>query len=173
MGKDLFNRLYSFRDVVGLTTIGLLRSKYHVAPAGLRCISEELRNISDADWSDINFYISGDGHVYFTQPGEGSIEATHPAGERPLFKMRDVIRNVEKKLAEMNRRKPAQFGKIDQNRHVAGNATVVAGTRIPTAAIFQLHQAGYSIKQIIREFPRLTPADVEAAIKHEELRVAG
>jgi uncharacterized protein (DUF433 family) len=172
-GKRPFNRLYSFRDVVGLRTIGVLRNKYHVPLPDLRRISEELKKRPDADWSKLTFYLGDDRHVYFRHPGDGSIVATHPMGQRPLFKMREIIRNVEKKLAQMNRRKPKQFGKIDQNRYVARNATVIAGTRIPTAAIFRLHQAGYSTARIIEEFPRLTPADVESAIRHEGMRFAG
>jgi uncharacterized protein (DUF433 family) len=72
----------------------------------------------------------------------------------------------------MNRRKPKQIGKIEQHRFVAKNAPVIAGTRIPTTAIYNLHEAGYSTERIISEYPRLTQADVKAAIQHERLRYA-
>jgi DNA-binding transcriptional MerR regulator len=50
-----FNRIYSFRDVVGLRTIGRLRNQYHVPLADLRRISDELKKTPDADWSRLVF----------------------------------------------------------------------------------------------------------------------
>jgi uncharacterized protein (DUF433 family) len=51
---------------------------------------------------------------------------------------------------------------------VSHNAWVVAGTRIPVAAIRRFKDAGYSVDQIIQEYPDLTPQDVEAALAHQE-----
>jgi uncharacterized protein (DUF433 family) len=86
--------------------------------------------------------------------------------------MKEIIRNVEQSLRRLNRRTPNQVGKIDQNRYVVRNEPVIAGTRVTTSSIYRLHKAGYSSEAIIREFPRLRPADVEAAIKHAQLRIA-
>jgi uncharacterized protein (DUF433 family) len=52
------------------------------------------------------------------------------------------------------------------------NASVIAGTRIPTNAIYDLHHAGFSIPQIVSEYPRLTEKDIRAAIQFEQLKVA-
>jgi uncharacterized protein (DUF433 family) len=186
--KRPFNRIYSFRDVVGLRTIGLLRNKYNVPLyPDLRLISDQLKKIPGSNWSKLTFYedpIAGPtsekrssarrrrGRVYFGHPESGEIVATSPLGQKPLFAMRAVIQNVERNLARMNRRKPKQIGKIEQNRYVASNKPVVAGTRIPTAAVYRLFRAGFTPEKIIREYPRLKPADVEAALKHERLKVA-
>ena len=43
----------------------------------------------------------------------------------------------------------------------------VEGTRVPTAAIRQFSEAGYTAKQIIREYPVLTPANIKAALSQE------
>lgn len=69
-------------------------------------------------------------------------------------------------------RKARDIGKVTHERNVAGNAWVVAGTRIPTATIWRYHQAGYTHDQIITEFPRLRRADIEKAIEHEQRRMA-
>lgn len=184
--KRPFNRIYSFRDVVGLRTIGRLRNKYHVPLADLRRISEELTKTPDADWSNLVFYedpISRArpnvknrrpssrrrSRVYFRHPQSGEVLASSPLGQRPLFAMRTIIHDVERNLVRMNRRKPKQVGKVEQNRYVVRNEPVIAGTRIPTAAVYRLHQAGFSSDAIIREFPRLKRADIEAAIKREQL----
>jgi uncharacterized protein (DUF433 family) len=186
--KRPFNRIYSFRDVVGLRTIGRLRNKYGVPlNPDLRRISEDLKNTPDSDWSKLVFYedpIAGPSRkgastgrrkrarVYFRYPDSADIIASSPHGQRPLFEMRTVIQNVERNLARMNRRKPKQIGKVEQHRYVVRNEPVIAGTRIPTAAVYRLHQAGFTSEAIIREFPRLKPADVDAAIKHERVKVA-
>jgi len=167
------NRLFSFRDVVDLRALGLLRDKYKIPLPDLRRLSHDLRKLSDANWSILSFCLGDDGRAYFRRAEDDAIVAPHSLGHRLLFRMREIIHQVDKDLIRFNRRKPEQLGKIDQSRQVAGNATVIAGTRIPTAAIFRLHQAGYSANQIISEFPRLRPADIEAAIKHEEMRFAG
>ena len=48
------------------------------------------------------------------------------------------------------------------------NAWVVAGTRIPTDAIWNFHRAGYDATAIIKEYPRLKAEDVRAAIEFED-----
>lgn len=180
--KRPFNRIYSFRDVVGLRTIGLLRNRYQVPLADLRRIGQELETTPDADWSNLVFYEDPIARarpakgrqrhgrrVYFRHPQSGQILATSPLGQRPLFKMQTIIRNVERNLARMNSRKPKQIGRVEQNRYVVRNEPVIAGTRIPTAAVYRLHQAGLSSDAIIREFPRLKRADIEAAIRREQI----
>ncbi len=47
-------------------------------------------------------------------------------------------------------------------------AWVLAGTRIPTGAIRRFAEAGYTVNQILREYPSLTREDVAAALAHEE-----
>ena len=72
----------------------------------------------------------------------------------------------------MNRLTKRQIGKVDRNRYIMRNVPVIAGTRIPTSAIFDLHQNGFSLAQIVAEYPRLTERDVKAAIQFEQLQVA-
>jgi uncharacterized protein (DUF433 family) len=45
---------------------------------------------------------------------------------------------------------------------------VIKGTRVPTSAIWSFHVAGYDTEAIIAEYPTLEPADVEAAVAHEQ-----
>jgi uncharacterized protein (DUF433 family) len=53
------------------------------------------------------------------------------------------------------------------------NAWVIAGTRIPTSAVFSFSSDGYSETEIIRQYPTLTPEDVRAAIQFERSREQG
>ena len=73
---------------------------------------------------------------------------------------------------QLRKRRKEDIGKIKRHRYVAHNADVLAGTRIPTAAVWDFHVAGYSADAIIEQYPTLTAADVEAAIEHETRRRA-
>jgi uncharacterized protein (DUF433 family) len=55
--------------------------------------------------------------------------------------------------------------KIKMDRKILGGAPCIAGTRIPVYAILQLVEAGYSHKRILKSFPSLTAAGLEAALR--------
>jgi uncharacterized protein (DUF433 family) len=55
--------------------------------------------------------------------------------------------------------------KIQINRRILGGAPCVRGTRIPVYAILELLEAGYTHKRILKSFPALSSADLEASIR--------
>jgi uncharacterized protein (DUF433 family) len=169
-GAGPYRRVYSFRDVVGLKTISILRNKYHVDLKDIRLIEDKLKDTS-IDWPALTFYVGEDRRIYFRDPQSGETIATHPMGQRPLFRMRAIARGIERTLAHMQKRTVKEIGKIDQNRYVLHNASVVAGTRVPTSAIYGFHKAGYTEQEIVKQYPRLTPDDVKAAIEYEGLKL--
>ncbi len=89
-------------------------------------------------------------------------------GQLAMVPVIDVINDVESRVRELKKRDDSQLGHIERHKHVVRNSTVVAGTRIPTAAIRRFKEAGYSIKQIVKQYPTLTVEDVQAALVHEE-----
>lgn len=42
----------------------------------------------------------------------------------------------------------------------------ITGHRIPTRAVWEFHQAGYTVERILQEYPTLNAAEVEAAIRY-------
>jgi uncharacterized protein (DUF433 family) len=74
---------------------------------------------------------------------------------------------VRQRVASLQKRSADQKGKVAQNRMIAHNAPVVAGTRIPTSAIWNFQDAGYTPKQIQEQYPTLTLEDIRAALAHE------
>jgi uncharacterized protein (DUF433 family) len=78
-----------------------------------------------------------------------------------------VARDTEQRAMKLTERTRDQIGQIARNRYIANNRPVIAGTRIPTVAIWDFHEAGYSNEEILEEYPRLTRADVESAIAFE------
>jgi uncharacterized protein (DUF433 family) len=85
----------------------------------------------------------------------------------PNLVLKIVYSDTKRDVVELLKRPESKIGEIDQNRYINHNAAVVAGTRIPTAAIRRFKDAGYSVEDIIREYPDLTSRDVEAALAHE------
>src|SRR6185437_1824372 len=80
----------------------------------------------------------------------------------------DVINDVEARVRELQKRDASQVGHVERHKHVVRNSSVVAGTRIPTAAIRRYREAGYTVDQIVKQYPALTAEDVQAALVHEE-----
>jgi uncharacterized protein (DUF433 family) len=165
-GGRPFDRLYSFRDVVGLRTVAQLRGR--VPLQGLRRIGQWLHERYDSPWSSLTFYIAGD-RVYFSDPSTGARVATNPEGQiAQPFEMEAVAREVSSAVERMQRRGADEIGRIERRKYVSGNRPVLAGTRIPTRAIREFHDAGYSTEAILREYPDLTEQDVRGALAFED-----
>ena len=168
--RRAFGRIYSFRDLVGLRTIGLLRKAHEVPLQELRRVGEWLHARHDAPWSTLKFALKGRKVVFF-DPESGTAVEPRGAGQEVFPIALEAIANEMRIAADRLRdRQPDQIGKLTRNRYVVHNAWVVAGTRVPTGAIWRFHNAGYSAAQIIAEYPRLTTADVDAAISFESTR---
>lgn len=82
--------------------------------------------------------------------------------------LQDIVNDVAQKVEKLRKRAHNQIGQVVRHRFTAHNAWVVAGTRIPTRAIKDFHDAGFSTEKILKEYPTLTRQDVEAALAHEE-----
>ncbi|MCM8792795.1 MAG: DUF433 domain-containing protein [Candidatus Omnitrophica bacterium] len=53
---------------------------------------------------------------------------------------------------------------IDCVRNICGGSPVIKGTRTTVRTIIKFYQAGFSIEDILRELPHLSPADVYDAL---------
>jgi uncharacterized protein (DUF433 family) len=161
-----YSRIYSFQDVVGLRTIALLRQQYRISLQQLRKVATELIARGFGHWAEIKLYVVK-GQVHFRRPGSDDVEGVWD-GQLAMVPVIDVIQDVEERVHHLRQRTPEQRGHVERHKFVVRNASVVAGTRIPTAAIRRFREAGYSVDGIIRQYPTLTKEDVEAALAHEE-----
>jgi uncharacterized protein (DUF433 family) len=165
-----FGRIYSFRDVVGLRTIGVLRKHHSIPLQELRRVGAWLCKHHDEPWATLRFGIAGR-RVVFYDPRSGMAVEPKGAGQEVLSIALEPIANEMRSAAEnLKKRQRDQIGTVARNRYVVHNSWVMAGTRIPTSAIWRFHNAGYSIRAIVREYPRLKPQDVRAAIVFETKR---
>jgi uncharacterized protein (DUF433 family) len=171
--RDPFSRVYSFRDLVGLETLAQLRRRQKVPLQELRKVNAWLRKQYDTEtpWASLNFSVEGR-RVFVGQPGGQGFVETVSGQQVVLVRLQEVVRSLERRISRLRKRRRQQIGSIERHRFVARNAPVLAGTRIPTAAVWQLHKAGYRARAIIREFPTLKLRDVSAAIAFEQQRQA-
>jgi uncharacterized protein (DUF433 family) len=165
IGRGPYSRLYTFRDIVGLRVIAILRKR--VPLQELRRVGAWLSKRHDTPWSSLRFYLFGR-QVVFEDPESGTATVPDDAGQAVCkYALESIAREVSEAAQEQRSRTRDKIGRIEKHRHVAGNAPVIAGTRIPTAAIRRFREAGYTYKRILAEYPGLTLADLRAAVEHE------
>jgi uncharacterized protein (DUF433 family) len=168
--RRAFGRIYSFRDLVGLRTIAILRNVHRLPLQELRRVGEWLKERHDTPWSSLRFALKGKTAV-FIDPAVGVAVEPKGAGQEVLsVALQPIADDMRQAADRLKERTPEQIGHVTRNRYVVHNAWVVAGTRIPTQAVWHFHEAGYSPKDIIAEYPRLTPSDIAAAIEFERDR---
>ena len=158
-------RLYSFRDLVGLRVIAVLRRKLPLQQ--LRRVGAYLSKVHATPWSSIAFYIAGN-EVFFDDPKTGKRLSTKPTGQRiELVQMKRISAEMKRAAAGLRERTAAQRGEVARSRRVAHNAYVIAGTRIPTSLVWRLKEAGMTDTDILREYPTLDIKDLQAALAFE------
>jgi uncharacterized protein (DUF433 family) len=162
--RSPFSRIYSFKDVVGLKTLSILKSTYRCSLPHLRQVAEELSTYSKTPWADITLYV-WKRKVQFKEPESGRVRGVID-GQYALLPIRGVMEDVKKEAERLRQRQPEQIGMVEKHRYVSHQAAVISGTRIRVATILHFIEAGYSTADILKEYPSLTEADIEAAKRH-------
>ena len=161
-----YSRFYSFKDVVALRTLEMLRVQNNVPLQHLRKVAEKLSHLKDALWTKTTLFVVNRKVVIVneeTGKPEEVVTGQYLLGI-PLLK---VINDTKGDIEQMRQRSSDQIGSVSRSRSVMHNSWVVAGTRIPVMAVKRLHEDGYSDDQIIAEYPDLTAADIKAALAHK------
>ena len=117
-------------------------------------------------WAKTSLYVFNK-QVHFKEPDTGKVRGV-VSGQYVSIPLVSIMSDVSREAEKLRERAAEKTGKVERHRHIARNTWVVAGTRIPTGAIIQFIEAGYTIEQILREYPSLTAADIKAALKHEK-----
>src|SRR5262249_54886384 len=138
-----FGRIYSFRDVVGLRVIAVLRNDHEVPLQRLRRVGAYLKQHHSSPWSSMRLYVSGR-DVAFKNRRTDRIERARVGGQEVLeITFEPVAERVRERIEKLRQRQPEELGQVTRNRYVVHNAAVIAGTRIPVSAIRNLSDAGY------------------------------
>jgi uncharacterized protein (DUF433 family) len=165
--RRTFGRIYSFRDVVGLRTIAVLRKEHRIPLQELRRVGEWLLRHHETPWSALRLALSNRKVVFYDPLMKKYVEAQGEGQSIVEFDLEPIANEMRSAAARLRERRQDQIGTVVRNRYVVRNAWVVGGTRIPTNAIWNFHQAGYSAEEIVGEYPHLTILDINAAIEFE------
>lgn len=163
-----FGKVYSFRDLVSLRTLALLRKTHHVPLSELRATTAYLTTYVDSPWTDLAIRLYGN-HLAFKDPVSGGWISPQRGSYRYTFEifLEDVSREAERTARKAMQRTPDHFGRITRNRNVMSNEWVIAGTRIPVAAVVSLAASGMSHDDILDQYPSLVDEDIAAALEHD------
>ncbi|MGU3537750.1 DUF433 domain-containing protein [Methylobacterium sp. A54F] len=159
-------RLYSFRDLVCLQVLDRLRNDSGVSLQHLREVKAELVDLGDDVWARTTLYVLNK-RVVFNHPETGRREEV-TTGQGVLSIPLEIVRaDMERNVRQLRTRNPENYGKVQSVRGVARSNPVIAGTAIQVASIKAYAEAGYTVQQILEEYPTLTERDVEAALAYD------
>ncbi|MEF2551308.1 DUF433 domain-containing protein [Aurantimonas sp. A2-1-M11] len=168
--KGAHTRLYSFRDLLSLKVLNQLRNDTRIPMDHLREVKSDLSHLGDDMWVRSTLYLLGRRVVI-----QRDDDTRHEAGsgqEVLQIPLKVIVGGMRERIREMNERSDDEIGRIDRTRGIVGNRPVIAGTRIPVSTIKEFDAAGYTVPQILAEYPILDRRDVEAAIAFEDKRCA-
>ena len=161
-----FSRIYSFRDVASLRVLNVLRNQYNVPLQHLRKVAEELPQMPYAKWTSTELFVLNR-RVVFVEPGTDQYREILSKQYVIGIPLGVVVSDTKRDAAKLQERDQENVGKVARARNVRHNALVIAGTRIAVETIKRFAEDGYSIGQIMQEYPTLTEADIRAALKHK------
>ena len=161
-----FSRFYSFKDIVALRTLELLRVQNSVPLQHLRKVAEKLSHLKDSLWTETILFVINKA-VSFVNPITVKPEDVLSGQYLLGIPLKKVIEDTTADIISLSQRRKETIGRISRKPGVARNAWIFSGTRIPVSAVQRLHEDGYSVEQIICEYPDLTPEDIAAAIIHD------
>ncbi|MBA8900066.1 DUF433 domain-containing protein [Phyllobacterium sp. P30BS-XVII] len=158
-----FSRIYSFIDVAALRVLSALIKEYKVPLQHLRKVSQKLGKMDSASWARTTLYVLNK-KVIFIDPADGKQREVVSGQYTIGIPLQKILADANKDVQALSQRDENRVGKIEKHRNVSHNVSVVAGTRIPVRSIKNFAEDGYSIEQILEEYPTLTAADIEAAL---------
>ena len=166
-----YSRIYSFQDIASLRVLNVLTKQYSISVQHLREVAKKLCSMDNSAWVRTVLYVLKK-RVNFIDPEDGKQKEV-VSGQYALgIPLEQVVSDTKRDIAALSKRDPSKEGNVEQNRFIASNAPVVAGTRIPVAAIQSFANAGYTVEQIMKEYPSLTKADIQSAISFKKNRAA-
>lgn len=162
-----YSQFYSFKDVVALRTLEKLRVRNGVPLQHLRRVAEQLSRLKEELWTKTTLYVANR-KVVFSDPVTGRPREVVSGQFVIGYPLIDEIRDTSAGIDAAALRTPDQIGKVARIRGINRNAWTISGTRIPMASVRRLYEDGYTVEQIIAEYPDLREADVRAALAHKD-----
>lgn len=164
--RKAYSRIYSFRDIVSLKVLDTLRNEANVPLSHLREVKSKLAHLGEDMWAKTTLHVLNK-RVGFINPETEKPEDVLSGQGILQIPLQVVSGGMEVAVRAMWRREDSSVGKFEQKRGVVHNQVVIAGTRIPVRSVKAFAEAGYTVDQILAEYPTLTKEDVRAAINYQ------
>lgn len=164
-------RIYSFADVVGLKILAILRRTHKIPLADLKLAAATQSEKGQKFWSENSFYVLN--RELHLSAGEDNKIVAVPSGQLGATIPVDTVqREIKAKADSLLKRDQNKVGRLEKRRQLLHNQPVVGGTRIPVWVIEDFINEGYSNQAILKEYPTLEIADLEAVrlMKRENVR---
>lgn len=158
-----YSRIYSFQDVAALRVLSVLINQYNVAVRHLRAVAKKLCRMDNSAWYRTKLYVLNR-RVIFDDPEVGKQREVVSGQYMIGIPLKKVLSETRRDIDALSRRTSDTIGKFEKKRFVSHNARVISGTRVPVRAIRAFAEDGYSIEEILEEYPSLDRKDVKAAI---------
>ncbi|MBC01602.1 MAG: hypothetical protein CML67_18900 [Rhodobacteraceae bacterium] len=162
--RAAYSRVYSFMDVTALRVISVLINQHSIPLQHLRKVIFELGTMDNSAWARTTLYVLNR-KVIFHDPEDGRQREVVSGQYMIGIPLKTIVSDTRRDVKALSIRSDADLGKIEKHRRISHNSAVIAGTRIPVRSIQQFSEAGYSVEQILQEYPTLTKKDIMAAIE--------
>lgn len=158
-----FSRIYTFEDVVALRVLGELRNQHDVPLQHLRRVRDKFK-MSQSAWKDEEIYVHKK-RVYFKGERENFVNSDTDEETLPDIPLPKVIAEISAEARKMSIRPIEAIAGKTSKQSVARRTEVFEGTRIPIDTVKEFLNEGFTLQDVLREYPTLTQKDVEAAVR--------
>lgn len=162
--RQPYSRVYSFRDLVSLRVLNLLRNRHGVSLQHLRDVAKELAHLGEDKWTSTVLYVLGK-RVVFDDPMTDQRREVVSGQQVFDIPLKAAVTDTLEAIREQNHRSIGKRGNVIRQKFVLNNQAVFEGTRVPLAAVQRYLSRGYTDIKILSEFPDLTKADIDEARK--------
>lgn len=154
------SRLYSFDDLVALLVTAQLRRRGFSLQHVRKIVKHLLSRGYTKPLAELHFATYGR-EIYFRHP-DGSWEGDATRRQLVIFEVIDL--DLIRTMIRNSLSRPPEFaGKIESYKGRKGGKPVFKGTRIPVSTVISWLNSGRTSSDVLRAYPDLTQADIDAA----------
>ena len=170
-GQGVYQRIYSFRDLVALRVLNVLRNDHKVSLQHLRAVADKLSHDGPERWTATTLYVLGK-RVVFDDPRTNERKEV-VSGQRVLdIPISAAISDTREAIQRYNMRSDDELGHVVRRKFVQENQIVFARSRIPVSVVKEYLQRGLGAAQIMADFPDLTEEDIRSVGERFDPKIA-
>ena len=156
--------------MIRFRVIAILANDHHIPRPEVRRVARWLNEHENDPLSWLHLFVSGR-NVILDASGAGGVPPSGSGSQTAVpIEVATAEREMRTRALKSRERRPEEIGRITRSRTVESNAWVLAGTRVPTEAVWNFHRAGYKTASILSAYPSLSALDVQRAIEFEQGR---